>query len=381
MRIPTLIAIPSLDLGAAYLARTDLAAMEARWLFTLLVAPRVACVTSGPVPDALVAHLSAFARPEALVVSLDDPSPRPLAAKLLERPDVLDELRAFAGDGALIAPFAVGPDDVAVAERLGARIAGIGPEHAHHGTKSGSRRLLARAGVPVPAGTEDVTDAGGVARAAAAIGGPALVKLDVGVTGDGNVRVGDPLPPGLDRGAVVEALVDAVRSPSVQAVVTPQGDVEVLATHDQVLDGFRYTGCRIPAAGPEAADLEHDAREVGALLAAEGAVGRFGIDYVVDAAGARYAVEINLREGATTHPVAIQRALGADHAYATDAFALAHPDPIGAAADAGLAWNGTEGIVFTLLRPDRVGIVALAPTPERCAALADDLRALDQTTV
>jgi len=42
-----------------------------------------------------------------------------------------------------------------------------------------------------------------------------------------------------ERGGIVEERITGVelRSPSVQLRVTPFGDVELLSTHDQVLDG------------------------------------------------------------------------------------------------------------------------------------------------
>jgi hypothetical protein len=45
-----------------------------------------------------------------------------------------------------------------------------------------------------------------------------------------------------------------------------------------------------------------DARRVGAVLAAEGVVGSFGIDFVVVPGDGAYLSEINLRLGGTTHP-------------------------------------------------------------------------------
>ena len=70
----------------------------------------------------------------------------------------------------------------------------------------------------------------------------------------------------------------------------------------------RYLGCRFPAEPAYARAITESARRVGALLAEAGARGRAGIDFVVarDATGVwhAYAIEVNLRNGGTTHPLA-----------------------------------------------------------------------------
>ena len=55
-----------------------------------------------------------------------------------------------------------------------------------------------------------------------------------------------------ELGAIAEAFVEGEikRSPSVQGRITPNGEVEILSTHDQILggpDGQIYLGCRFPA--------------------------------------------------------------------------------------------------------------------------------------
>jgi hypothetical protein len=67
-------------------------------------------------------------------------------------------------------------------------------------------------------------------------------------------------------------------------------------------------GCRFPAEAAYAPAITDAARRVGTLLAEAGAVGRAAIDFVVarDGAGCwrAYAIELNLRRGGTTHPLA-----------------------------------------------------------------------------
>jgi hypothetical protein len=70
--------------------------------------------------------------------------------------------------------------------------------------------------------------------------------------------------------------------------------------------GQRYLGCRFPADPAYAAAITADAAKIGALLAREGVMGRFALDFVVvrdgDSGWSPYAIELNLRKGGTTHP-------------------------------------------------------------------------------
>ena len=171
----------------------------------------------------------------------------------------------------------------------------------------------------------------------------AIVKLNEGVSGEGNASVDlSGLPaPGTDgeeaaleervrsmafevaevgfdayvedlaeRGGIVEERIAGqdVRSPSVQMRVTPLGGLEVLSTHDQLLggpSGQAYLGCRFPADPAYAAAITREAVKVGERLAEEGVIGRFAVDFVTVRSNDGwdpYAIELNLRKGGTTHP-------------------------------------------------------------------------------
>ena len=269
-----------------------------------------------------------------------DDSPRPIAAKLLDRPDLIDALRvSFAGRPAFIEPWNVTQREVAVAERLQLPIDGPDPDLWHLGFKSAGRRLFTEAGVPLPAGREDVRTVDHVVAAIAEIrerrpnATGVVVKIDDSGAGDGNVVIrfgqrdgakasSDGIGAGglaladwylrdLASGAVVEELIEGTRftSPSVQVELSPFSEVRVLATHEQVLGGDTgqvYTGCRFPADPTYASDLARHGRAIGKLLARRGVVGRFSVDFAAaqDHTGRwqLYALEVNLRKGGTTHP-------------------------------------------------------------------------------
>jgi hypothetical protein len=171
----------------------------------------------------------------------------------------------------------------------------------------------------------------------------AVVKLNEGVSGEGNALVDLTNLPQPDEAAILERLhamrfelaatrfeeywekfrnrggiveervgvgAKEVRSPSVQLRITPLGKVELLSTHDQMLggpSGQSFLGCIFPADPAYAGAITRDAARVGDLLRGAGVIGRFALYFVVtrasdSAAWETYAIEINLRKGGTTHP-------------------------------------------------------------------------------
>ncbi len=280
-------------------------------------------------------------------LALDDRTSRPLARKVLDRPDVLEQIREAIGDRpAVIEPWNVTEDEVAVALAVGAPVNGSMPELWPLGFKSAGRQLFAAAGVPMPRGAEDVQHPDGVVAAIRDIREerPAVrgvvVKLDDSGAGDGNMVLpvrdddGDPLSddalraaveglPGwyledLAAGGVVEELVEGKGfcSPSAQVDLSPSGEALVLATHDQICGGDNgqvYLGCVFPADPEYAVELARLGLAVGVELGRAGAVGRASIDFVAarggDSTWNLHALEINLRKGGTSHPYAALRNL------------------------------------------------------------------------
>ena len=193
------------------------------------------------------------------------------------------------------------------------------------GSKTGCRRLFAEGACRTRSGAEDLHSVDEVVDAVVTMraSGPAMtqviVKLNEGVSGEGNALVdlrGLPAP-GSPRGArrargagaamaleapetplddllgsspsgggiVEERIVGVeVRSPSVQLRVTPTGEVELLSTHDQLLGGpERAELPRLPLPGRlrlRPADQRAGPDHRGAA-GAEGALGRFALDFVV----------------------------------------------------------------------------------------------------
>jgi hypothetical protein len=357
-----LVVLPSYSLAETLLAHyaARIPPLEHRYLVACLLLGRIeACelvfvTCQDPGPEILDHYFGLVpagcreaARRRFRLLIVDDPSPRPVARKLLDRPDLLASLRASLADRpAFVDPWNVGDDEVQLAMKLEVPINGTVPELWPLGYKSAGRRLLAAAGVPVPAGVEDVHSVDEAVVAADTIrrrrpeASAVVVKHEDSGGGDGNAVIdlsGLPVDPAAARvairqriealpkwylevlraGAVVEERIrgDGFASPSVQVHITPSGDVLVHSTHEQVLagdDGHVYSGCRFPADPAYAAELARYGAAVGEQLRDHGVLGRLSVDF---AAVRRkgdwylYGLEINLRKGGTTHPFAVLRNL------------------------------------------------------------------------
>ncbi len=348
------------DILPAHLAPA-FSAYEERFLclvVSLLRAPgsRVIYLTSQPVLPRVIDYWfglvrgldTAEARSRLFLVSPVDGSPRPLTAKLLDRPRLLARVKRLVVDPrlAIIVPFMTRELEARLALELDVPIYGSSPRLWALGSKSSARRIFAEEGVPLPAGVEDVRARADLRDALRALRDTrpgleqAIVKLDQSGSGLGNATI--PLASGdLDAaidtmeledadasvegflaqlesgGGIVEERLSGAefRSPSVQLRASPTGEVEVLSTHDQVLGGrhgLSFLGCRFPADPGYALEITALARRVGERLAREGVLGRFALDFVVvrnRGAWRPYAIEINLRCGGTTHTFMALQAL------------------------------------------------------------------------
>ncbi|MFO8237224.1 MAG: hypothetical protein R6U00_03020 [Prochlorococcaceae cyanobacterium] len=144
---------------------------------------------------------ASHARRRLHLVDTDDASNRPLTAKLLERPALLQRIAELLRPGrSFISCFVVSDLERQLSERLQVPLLGTDPALAHWGSKAGSRALFARQGVPHPPGSGLVHTLPDLAEATAELweGQPALrrcvVKLNQGFSGEGNACLAlDPL--------------------------------------------------------------------------------------------------------------------------------------------------------------------------------------------
>jgi hypothetical protein len=358
----TIVVVPSMSVDVA-ITGLEAQGYEERFLFLLLLLAqpraRMIYVTSQAVHPSVIEYyldlLSGVIPSHALrrltLLSPYDDSPRPLSLKLLERPRLLERIEAGIQDKerAHLVCYNTTFLERNLALRLGIPLYGADPRHLPFGTKSGCRRLFAEAGINHPLGSDNLTSIDEVVPALAQMRAQrpsmkqAIVKLNEGVSGEGNATVDlsnldDPGDAAIfdrvramrfelgkfsfdeyaakfrARGGIVEERVGIeakeMRSPSVQLRITPLGKVELLSTHDQMLggpSGQSYLGCIFPADPAYATAITHDAAKVGDLLRDAGVIGRFALDFVVtrdqdSTSWQTYAIEINLRKGGTTHP-------------------------------------------------------------------------------
>lgn len=353
----TSIVVPSLSFDTDELRKIrGVSAYEERLLFTLIrlrdPRARVVYLTSQPIhPEIIDYYLDLLrgvstrdARQRLTLLPLYDSSPKPLTAKILERPRVVARLREQAHQTryAYLTCFNSSPLEGRLAEELGVPLNGVAPELLDLGTKSGSRKVFAAAGLEMPRGFEDVATREQVVDSLEALrqANPeirkAVVKLDESFAGAGNAVFRYPEPqadlapvlddlewasPGEDSehffaklsamGGIVEEFMEAreVRSPSAQLRVGPTGEVELISTHEQILGGptgQTYLGCRFPADPAYRLELGRLGMRVGEALRDRGVVSRFAVDFLAfqdEAGGWRLpAIEINLRMGGTTGP-------------------------------------------------------------------------------
>ncbi len=362
-RLPrTVLIIPSLSLDQQVMAKiSGVHHYEERMLCLLLLLrlprTRVIYVTSTPIPEIIIdyyLHLlpgipGLHARQRLTLVSCNDASPLPLTRKILERPRVLERIRAAIPDvaSAHMTCFTVSELERRLALNLGVPIYGCDPSLLHLGSKSGSRKVFRAAGIDMPFGFEDLADAEDVAAALTEMKAKnpglrrAVIKLNDGFSGEGNAMfdlaeapAGPALPAWIrtrlpdaafeaggmtwdlylqklkTMGGIVEEFIEGAdkQSPSAQFRIDPLGGIEALSTHDQVLGGANgqiFLGCRFPAAPAYRLDIQERGTGVARVLADKGVTGRFGIDFISVKEDDRWrhvAIEINLRKGGTTHP-------------------------------------------------------------------------------
>ena len=206
-----LVTLPSFSVSESILSHYGdrIASLEHRYLTAVLIVGRITdchtVIVLSRLPDPAIieyylqlvpADERASARSRTTLIEVHDGTTRSVAAKLLDRPDLLDQIRATVGDRpALIEPWNVTENEVALALALGVPINGSNPRVRGLGFKSEGRRLIRRAGVPVPFGVEDVRSADDVVAAVRTIreerpNAPGVVvKHDDSGAGDGNVVI------------------------------------------------------------------------------------------------------------------------------------------------------------------------------------------------
>lgn len=330
-------------------------------MLMLLRMPRthVIYITSVPVDPSIVdyyLHLlpgitGQHARKRLTLLSCYDASHISLIEKILKRPRLIQRIRESIkySDLTHLSCFNVTNFEKQLSLLLNIPIYGCDPNLLYLGTKTGSRRIFKKLGIPVAAGFEELKNEQEIALALAKLkqDNPtlkkAVVKINDGFSGEGNalfryehldaslpnlaeeilkflpaqlsivaakVSYTDFLNKFCSLQGIVEEFIDGEikESPSVQCRINPLGMTDVISTHDQLLGGESgqvFIGATFPANLEYTREIGYAGKLIAEELRKEGVMGRFAIDFlsVKHADGWKhYAIEINLRKGGTTHP-------------------------------------------------------------------------------
>lgn len=415
----TAVVISSQSVDRAELEKIEgVAHYEERALFNLMLLryprQRIVYVTSKRLNPLVVDYYlhqlrgvpAAHARRRLTLLDCDDASARPLADKILERPHLLERIRAAIPDPtqAHLNVFNSSERERALSIALGIPLNGCDPDLCRYGSKTGSRGIFKEAGVPLMPGREGLRDVEDLAEGVAELwdAQPAtakvVVKLDDSFSGEGNAlldlrplggQVGERPSPATRRAAVYRALPslrfeakgltwdayraqfdrmggicevwlegEGKRSPSAQLRINPLGEVKAVSTHDQVLGGPSgqvFVGATFPADASYRLEIQDLGLRVGEVLAGRGIIGRYGVDFLtVPRADGTFdirAVEINLRQGGTTHPFnTLKLITGGTYDPQTGEFVTAQGQPRAYFATDALASERYRGIMpFDLL--------------------------------
>ncbi|MDP9322065.1 MAG: peptide ligase PGM1-related protein [Acidobacteriota bacterium] len=356
----TSVVVPSMTLDQSELRKLVGAPFYEERLLFLLIRLRnpkahVVYVTSQPVHPLILDYYLTFmmgipashARKRLTMLCAHDSSPRPLTEKIIERPRLVERIRNAIVDPseAYLTVFNSTPLERKLAVLLGIPLNGLDPRLQYLGTKSGSRKIFREAGVDLATGVEDVKTEADVIEAVLELRRRkpgvrrAVIKLNESFSGEGNALCA--VPPGSRKeavhralqslefavptetpesyfsrlsamGGVVEEFLEGRQkaSPSAQLRTSPDGNVQLISTHDQILGGpsdQTYVGCSFPAHDDYRQRVQELALRIGRVLADHGVVSRFGIDFMATRQTRREpwrvtALEINLRVVGTTHP-------------------------------------------------------------------------------
>ena len=358
----TSVIVPSLTLDQSELLKLPGSNFyEERLLFLLIrlrnPRARMVYVTSQPVHPIILEYYLQFlagipashARSRLTLLCADDASPRSLTEKILERPRLIERIRAGIVDPSrsYLTVFNSTPLERKLAVLLGVPLNGVRPQpRPTWGPSRGAGRSSGRPGSTCPWAIEDLHTQREIAEALHELRAErpglrkAVIKLNDSFSGEGNAIFrypgGEAASPRCEdalrhvefsvptetpeayfdkfarMGGIVEEFVDAreKHSPSSQHRISPHEESTAISTHDQILGGPSgqvFLGCSFPAHDDYRLKVQEAGQTIGAVLARHGVVSRFAVDYLVhreqpDAEWKVTALEINLRMGGTTHP-------------------------------------------------------------------------------
>lgn len=326
----------------------------------------VVMCTSQYIPEELIKYYLRYlpgdisvedARSRLTMVCCHDMTSRSVTEKLLTRPRTLQRIKdCIESDKAAMTCYNSTDAEVELAKSLQIPLFGTDTQGAFWGTKTGNRQVFRDAGVNHPDGSyreifteEELCEEILALLKRCPSSRKIMVKLNDSFSGEGNtvLRVDETLQealkdtdqkakmviteklhnsleyvaPGLtweryylqfqNLGGICEVFVEgaaeAKTSPSCQAFLNGNGDVRILATHEQMLNGQIYVGCKFPANEAYAKDLAMMTMDIGEELSKRYVIGYIAVDFVSvqqeDGTYKHWAIEVNVRMGGTTLPI------------------------------------------------------------------------------
>lgn len=356
-----LIVLPNYDLKALGVQSLDFSFYELRSMWTLLNAiatqTRVTFITTSKISPSLIDYIMTLSplqpmnwrdRIEIFHLKRTRDS---LAESLLDQPQLLAELQSkiSESEATVLLPFRSDQIENKVAHALNVPI--LGPKGDLHQltSKSGNKNIFRKAKIMSPESIENLHSPFEIAQAIERIWThqtsrsndiSVILKINEGALGQGNAYLKIPALessspeerlnfilaslnhiepvntklPTQDflksfnaNGGIVELVVDRIESsPSGQGLISPTGEIEILSTHEQILDSVYhqiFIGSTFPANQSYRSKIQEALQSIGKELFKEGILGYFSVDFLVtEGTQDLLALEINLRQSGTTHP-------------------------------------------------------------------------------
>lgn len=458
----TVVILPSFTLDQEILAKVKgIVHYEERMLCLLMLLrmpqTKLIYISSTPVSEVIIDYYLTLlpgitghhARKRLTMISCYDSSSKSLTQKVLSRPRLIEKIKSCIEDfsAAHLTCFNITSLEKTLAVQLGIPLFGTDPDKFYEGSKSGGRKTFREAGVRLADGFEDLNTKDQVVQALTALKikypdlRKAVIKMNDGFSGDGNAiyrftetAIDDKLEKNIaagllqqtkpvakdvsvelffdkfnEMGGIVEVFLEGEikMSPSVQCVINPNKQIDIVSTHDQMLGGDEgqiFLGAVFPAAKEYAREIGAAGRKIAEVLRNKDVMGRFAVDFISvkqkDGTWQHYAIEINLRKGGTTHPYLMLQFLtdgkydadtgefttasgskrcyfASDNVTSEQYIGLTPGDLIDIAMFNSLMYNGAaqEGVMFHLVGAlseyGKLGMVCIGSTPERAKEFYD----------
>lgn len=282
------------------------------------------------------------------ILRVEQPSDKSLSRAVLDDDAILNQLRSIThGRVGGLDFWTVGPDEIELAEELRLPHLGMPAAIINADSKTNAKRIFKTAGVPAPNDFGVYRNLGELLSAFSKNQFPAagtlLLKLNHEEGGNGIARIAlnsdvkdlaslraaiviDKSYISLSefedemeaQGALAELFLEGniIASPSAKMWIDDDASVTCLGTHDQILSNSMYLGCRFPADAKYRSELIRRALLIGNVCAADGWRGLVSVDFLAtehDLSAELWAIEINARKSATTHPYFWVRTLTGAH--------------------------------------------------------------------